>query len=272
MGVLDPNTYLDGAMTLDAERSRKVVQTTVAEPLGLSLDAALARMEAAYLDRVAGALRSEPLTADTVIAAFGGAGPMTVCGAAERAGVRRVIIPRTAAVFSAFGIGFSDISQGYEAPLSTVDAAPEVAARLRQRARRDLFAEGVDLDACVETVRLLAARGEQDVVLGSDDELQPGDLASLELSLVSPLPHVTIGGSGDVGASEAVVGGARTVLDGTGGSSALPVYDLLDQPPGARAVGPAVIEGPFFTMRLQAGWRFDTTAAGDLLLTDERSR
>jgi hypothetical protein len=52
----------------------------------------------------------------------------------------------------------------------------------------------------------------------------------------------------------------------------LPVYDLLGQQPGARAVGPAVIEGPFFTMRLPAGWRFDTTAAGDLLLTDERSR
>ena len=61
----------------------------------------------------------------------------------------------------------------------------------------------------------------------------------------------------------AVAGGARTVLDGTGGSTALPVYDLLDQPPGARAAGPAVIEGPFFTMRLPAGWRFDTTAAGD---------
>ncbi|HZE48144.1 MAG TPA: hydantoinase/oxoprolinase family protein [Jatrophihabitantaceae bacterium] len=272
MGVLDPNTYLDGAMTLDAERSRKVVQTTVAEPLGLSLDVALARMEAAYLDRVADALRTEPLTADTVIAAFGGAGPMTVCGAAERAGVRRVIIPRTAAVFSAFGIGFSDISQSYEAPLSTVDGSSEVTEQLRRRARRDLFAEGVDLDACVETVRLSATRGEQDIVLGSDAELRSGDVASLELSLVSPLPHVTVSGAGDVAESDAAPTGTRTVLDGTGGSSALLVYGLVDQPPGARAVGPAVIEGPFFTMRLPAGWRFDTTAAGDLLLTDERSR
>jgi len=272
MGVLDPHTYLDGAMTLDVERSRKVVRTTVAEPLGMSLDAALARMEAAYLDRLADALRTEPLTADTVIAAFGGAGPMSVCGAAERAGVRRVIVPRTAAVFSAFGIGFSDISQSYEAPLSTVDAAPDVAARLRQRAWRDLFAEGVDLDACVETVRLLATRGEQDVLLSSADEMRAGDVASLELSLVSPLPHVTVAGAGDVGASEAVATGPRTVLDGTGGTSALAVYDLVDQPPGAWAVGPAVIEGPFFTMRLPAGWRFDTTAAGDLLLADERSR
>jgi N-methylhydantoinase A len=49
------------------------------------------------------------------------------------------------------------------------------------------------------------------------------------------------------------------------------VYTLLDQPRGAEAEGPAVIEGPFFTMRLPDGWLFETTAAGDLLLTDQRS-
>ena len=270
MGLLDPHTYLDGSMTLDVERSRKAVAATISEPLDLSLNEALARMEAAYLDRVAEALRTETLTPDTVIAAFGGAGPMTVCGAAERSGVRRVIIPRTAAVFSAFGIGFSDISQNYEAPLSSADAVPEVTEQLRRRARRDMFAEGVDLDSCVETVRLRATRGEEDVMLDAA-ELQEGDVASLELSLVSPLPHVKVGGDDQVADSDAVAAGQRTVLDGTGGSAELPVYSLLDQPSGAQARGPGVIEGPFFTMRLPTGWRFQTTAAGDLLLTDERS-
>jgi N-methylhydantoinase A/oxoprolinase/acetone carboxylase beta subunit len=271
MGVLDPQTYLDGALPLDVERSRKVVQETIAEPLGLPLDAALVRMETAYLDRVAEALRTEPLTRDTVIAAFGGAGPMTVCGAAERAGVRHVIIPRTAAVFSAFGIGFSDISQHYEAPLSSLDEVAEVAERLRQRARRDMFAEEVDLDNCVETLRIRVVRDEQDFALSLDDLLPDGDEVSLELSLVSPLPHVTIRGNAQVPESDAVAMGSRTVLDGSGGSADLPVYSLLDQQPGAFGHGPAVIEGPFFTMRLPVGWRFHTTAAGDLLLTEERS-
>ena len=175
MGVLDPHTYLDGALMLDVERSRKAVMATVAEPLGVGLDAALARMEAAYLDRVAEALRTEPLTADTVIAAFGGAGPMTVCGAAERAGVRQVIIPRTAAVFSAFGIGFSDISQHYEAPLTSLDGdtVADVVGRLRRRAQRDMFAEGVDLGACVERFRLGITRGEQDTLVDLDDPPWP---------------------------------------------------------------------------------------------------
>ena len=30
-----------------------------------------------------------------------------------------------------------------------------------------------------------------------------------------------------------------------------------------------MIEGPFFTMRLPESWRFQTTAAGDLMLTIE---
>ena len=46
------------------------------------------------------------------------------------------------------------------------------------------------------------------------------------------------------------------------------MYALLSQPPGAQASGPAVIEGPFFTMRVPAGWQFATTVAGDLRLTD----
>ena len=277
MGLLDPHTYLDGSMTLDAERSRKAVQATVADPLGVPLDAALFRMEAAYLDRVARALQTEPLTPDTVIAAFGGAGPMTVCGAAERAGIRTVIIPRTAAVFSAFGIGFSDISQHYEAPLSAVDDVVTVAEQLQQRARRDMFAEGVDLDACVENFRLSITRGEEEVLMELADprdvarHVRDRDVASLELSLVSPLPHVAIGGDGQVGDSKAVATGSRSILDGIGGTAELPVYALVDQPPGAHRQGPAVIEGPFFTMRLPEGWRFHTTAAGDLLLTDERS-
>ncbi len=52
---------------------------------------------------------------DTTLLAFGGAGPMSAAGAARLAGVKHVLIPpRTAAVFSAFGISFSDIGKTYE--------------------------------------------------------------------------------------------------------------------------------------------------------------
>ena len=60
----------------------------------------------------------------------------------------------------------------------------------------------------------------------------------------------------------------RVLRDGRGGQAETPVYELLSQRPGARGSGSAVIEGPFFTMRVPEGWQFETTAAGDLRLTD----
>ncbi len=288
-GLLDPGTYLDGSLKLDAERSRKAVQAHIADPLGIGIDEALARMEEAYLQRLAGALRTEELAPDTVIAAFGGAGPMSVCGAARQAGVKHVIIPRTAAIFSAFGIGFSDISQTYEYPLTAADTETlaEAARELRLRAARDMYAEGVEAGDCVESLRLriehgvIDGRAAGDTVIdlsAADDaaadgaaitaHLGDGDVTSLELSLLAPLPHVTIGSGLDVAAQSAAPSDARTVRGRTGNAVELPVFTLLDQPCGVQGAGPAVIEGPFFTMRLPEGWQFQITAAGDLLLAD----
>ena len=93
-------------------------------------------------------------------------------------------------------------------------------------------------------------------------------MASLELSLLAPLPHVVTGGGRDIAAQAVAPSGARVVRGRTGNAVELPVFTLLDQPCGAQGAGPAVIEGPFFTMRLPEGWQFQITAAGDLLLAD----
>ena len=82
-------------------------------------------MEAAYFERIAAVLRRRRRRSArrTTIAAFGGAGPMSACGAARtRRRAPRAECPKMAAVFSAFGIGFSDIAQSYEAPVAGVDA------------------------------------------------------------------------------------------------------------------------------------------------------
>ncbi len=276
MGVLDPGTYLNGSLKLDAEPSRRAVETTVAEPLGIGIDEALYRMEEAYLERVADAVRSAHPARDTVVAAFGGAGPMTMCGAARLAGVSRVIVPRTAAVFSAVGIGYSDISQRYEQPLGDGVPVGEVGSELRARAARDMSAEGVDPAGCVESWRLRIERDERDEFVDladpADAAKQPGDgLVSLALTVVAPLPHVSAAPVGQVEPSLAVPAGIRAVRGRDGGLLDLPLIDLVAQRPGAQIDGPAVIEGPFFTMRLPMGWQAQTSAAGDLLLTDLRS-
>jgi len=236
-------------------------------------------MEDAYAGAIAAALAdSTTITGDTVLAAFGGAGPMTVCGAARRAGARHVLIPSMAAVFSAFGIGFSDLGQRYEQPLPATDPAAikQVADHLLALGARDMFAEGMDASACIPRFRITVEDEDEDEerVIELDDlhdagtHLTPGGRASLELVLLAPLPHVTLGRGGDIGASPAQAEGTRALRDGRGGHAEAPVYSLLSQRPGAHGSGPAVIEGPFFTMRVPEGWQFDTTAAGDLRLTD----
>ena len=276
-GLLDPATYLGGTLPLYADRSAKVIEDKIAGPLGIELDDALRQMEEAHAQAIARALAdATTVTGDTVLAAFGGAGPMTVCGAARRAGARHVLIPRMAAVFSAFGIGFSDLGQRYEQPLPAVDYATicDVADRLLALGARDMFAEGVDVSACTPRFRLTVEHEDSERVIELDDlhdaatHLTPGDRASLELVLLAPLPHVTLGDGSDIGASPAQADGTRVLRDGRGGQTETPVYALASQRPGARGSGPAVIEGPFFTMRVPEGWQFDTTAAGDLRLTD----
>jgi N-methylhydantoinase A len=138
---------------------------------------------------------------------------MTICGAARRAGLRQVLVPRTAAVFSAFGIGFSDVSQHYEQPLQRTDA--------------EAVAEPGDVA----------------------QHVQVDELASLELSLTAPLPHVSVGVAGEVSATAAVAAGTRTVQTRGGAGKELPVYTLLDQPRGAEAEGPAVIRPPDWRVR-----------------------
>ena len=277
LGVLDPDTYLDGGFSLDAERSRAVITEVIAEPLGITLHDALIRMEAAYFQRM-----SQPFAADvedaaaTTVAAFGGAGPMSACGAARIAGVRRVLVPKMAAVFSAFGIGFSDIAQTYEANVAGMDAQDFDAtkATLLARATRDMFQEGHEIDEC---------RLEWNVVLEDADgqlvselpyltsDLQPGTgehNTMLTLTARYELPHASIRQAESVAKTPAVAASTRKVRSAVDKVDEVPVFDLDSQTAGASAAGPAIVEGPYFTARVPHGWVFDVTVSGDLMLTD----
>ncbi|WP_028245882.1 hydantoinase/oxoprolinase family protein [Pseudoclavibacter soli] len=279
LGVLDADTYLDGALALDAERSRAVITKTVADPLGITLEEALVQMEAAYFQAIANAFADRIEDADhTTVAAFGGAGPMSAAGAARLAGVRQVLIPRLAAVFSAFGIGFSDIGQTYEVALDATSAEDleEQYRRLLKRAERDMFQEGHDLSECTisTTVTIERADDETDarvVDYRPEDalELADGEVATLSLTAARELPHVEIDAAQRPEPVEARAATTRSVRADATLVEDVPVYRLEEQQPGARANGPAIVEGPFYTARVLGGWRFEVTAAGDLLLTDE---
>ncbi len=279
LGVLDPKTYLNGEMFLDSERSRTVITKTIAEPLGISLEEALVRMEDSYSQRMAGAFAhfvEDPET--TTVAAFGGGGPMSACSAARIAGVRHVLVPKLAAVFSAFGISFSDIAQTYETNITGMDAdaVDEAKKAMASKASRDMFQEGHELGDCLLDWSLVTenADGSSSPSTVYSDGLIPslttGQSVILSLKATFSLPHPVIEGGTPSDKSDAVASGTRAVRSSATQIDTISVYLLEDQQPGATASGPAIVEGPFFTARVPAGWSLDISAAGDLLLTDTK--
>jgi N-methylhydantoinase A len=277
LGVLDPDTYLDGGFSLDAERSKTAIRTAVADPLGISVEEALVRMESAYFKRIAESFApaiDDPR--ETTIAAFGGAGPMSACGAAQLTGVHSVLVPKMAAVFSAFGIGFSDIAQSYEfaLPERTAEAARHAHDTMLERAERDMFQEGYELAACAVTWKLVVENpagsivSESDYSVGDAPDTEAGQQASLTLEVRHALQHVAIDTGDVVTAHQAVPSGSRRVRSAVDTVDEVSVYTLADQQPGAVADGPAIVEGPFYTARVLPGWTFEVSGAGDLLLTN----
>src|ERR1700726_1107423 len=247
LGVLDPDPFLDGGFSLDAERSKTAIRAAVADPLGISVEEALVRMESAYFQRIAESFASsvdDPR--ETTIAAFGGAGPMSACGAAQLTGVHSVLIPKMAAVFSAFGIGFSDIAQSYEfaLPEPTAEAARQAHDSMLERAERDMFQEGYELAACAVTWKLVVedpAGGivsESNYSVGDPPDTETGQQASLTLGVRHPLQHVTIDTGDAVTVHRAVPSASRRVRSAADTVDEVSVYTLVDQRPGAFAEGP----------------------------------
>ena len=157
---------------------------------------------------------------------------------------------------------------------------PEVVVKgavdeLTERARRDMFGEGVDLDGCNVTHRLVSEDGSS-IELDSTKIVGPWNPtpASLELSLVSPLPHIALSDRAETAPFPATPAGSRAVLDTQNLPARrveVPVYTIETLAPGATAAGPAIVEGSFFTMKVPVDWTFVSTELGDLLLTDLRS-
>lgn len=267
-GLLDPATYFGGQLNIDVERARAAIAEHVAGPLGIDVDAAAEAMVDAWVHKVADALKAHTeITQDTTLAAFGGAGPLLTCRIADAAGISQVIVPALAPVFSAFGIGFSDVGHEHELSLAKADAASFDAARqqLIERARRGMFAEGADLDDCSLQLTLKVS-GQEDRTLGADEAwpsgIATGSRVVLSLLAVKPIPHAQLRGGFGQARAVAKAAGERRLR-----GAAVPLFRVEDLGSGAIGLGPAVLEDAFFTGQLDAGWRFEINDAGDILLS-----
>ena len=276
LGLFDPKSYFGGGMGLDLDRAATAIAVNVAEPLGLKLEDALQQMELAFEAKVAAELhRATKISKDSVLLAFGGAGPLNACGVAEIAGITQVAVPQMAAVFSAYGIGSCDISQRYTESLTRNDQSglDAALASLQARAGRDMYAEGFDKGQYDIEARLVAtdSKGAETNHVLSDAPVFPAAMTAaatveLELAAIKRLradtgatARVTVGAA-------AAATGVRNILARGHGRIDVPVYRLAALKPGDHAVGPAIVEEDYFTCRVLEGWIFVISDAGDILL------
>ncbi|MCC2658270.1 MAG: hydantoinase [Panacagrimonas sp.] len=244
----------------------------------MSLDEALVKMEQAYVAKIADAMKSiAPNLKDAALLAFGGAGPMSACRVADALGIKEIIVPRMAAVFSAFGIGFSDIAHSYDAALSDTGekGLSDVIDRLTQRAERDMFAEGFDLSECtVEKTLSFSQNGEQSTRRLNGDKKVPDGLKSaqdlrVQLRATKSIPHFALKSDDTKGGKSTQTKLGRKVRLSDGGQlsdSDLPLFRHEELQPGQGAAGPAVVEEEYFTCLIPAGWKFAVNDNYDLVL------
>jgi N-methylhydantoinase A/oxoprolinase/acetone carboxylase beta subunit len=273
-GILDPESYFGGDLALDPKRAAATVEQKIATPLGIDLEDALMQMQHAYEEKVAVELRhSAEISKETILLAFGGAGPLNACGIAEKAGISTVAVPKMAAIFSAYGIGECDISQNYVSTIHNIsDTKLKDAIRvLKDKASRDMYAEGFDDGNYELRVRLSADVAGQEISKVLTNEFVPTEFkliehVEVELSAVKVL---RIGREGQVKYQEkekATLNSNRTLLMKGQGHIEVPVYKLNQMTPGDYSEGPAIIEEDFFTCLVLEGWNFVISDAGDILL------
>lgn len=273
-GILSAETYFGGELNIDISKAVDAIDQRIAGPLRLDGDSAALRVLDAWTKRLAHEIvRVARPDQDTTMVAFGGAGALMATEVANAAGVNRVIIPALASVFSACGIGFSDLSHQYRQQFPVEPAEQQVLVdNLLDRALRDMFAEGVELGECKLTWRLTGNDGDALFVASGRNGFEvPDELSGrrdlvLQLEVVKEVEHLAFAPVGNEAIHEAAAAEHRQLLEGDGTRVAVPVYRLDTLAPGATAAGPAVIEEAYFTGRINDGWRFTISANGDVVL------
>ena len=300
---LDPDYFLGGTMRLDMEAARDAVAARVGGKLGMSVERAaqgiLTVTNAALGAAVRLSLFEKGLDPrDFALLSFGGAGGLHATEVAAEMGIGEVIFPREPGTLSAYGILFGDIAQDIaRSRVLPAERAslPEIAAMvggLRSDADARLAADGVDeARRRFKVAADMRYRGQAFELLVPWDEpagiTEPGldalasrfhtmhqqrfsysepggavEIVTLRVKAIGLLPKPD-----DAPApppARASRKGRRRVFDGAEWRD-VPIWDRDALAPGERIEGPAIVEEPFATHFVAAGWMAGLGAAGALI-------
>jgi N-methylhydantoinase A len=122
LGYLNPEYLVGGAVKLNAEKARAVFAASIAEPLGMTIEQAAYgahQIAASNMIRAIKAVSSERGRdpREYTLFAFGGNGPLFACSMAEALGIRRIVVPPCAGLFSSFGLLYAQVEHHYSRTL-----------------------------------------------------------------------------------------------------------------------------------------------------------
>jgi len=157
LGYINPAYLVGGALPLNAGKARRVFEETIAAPLGLSLAHAAYgahQIAASTMIRAIKAVSTERGRdpRDYALFAFGGNGPLFAAGMAEALQMKRIVVPPSPGLFSAFGLLYADVEHHYSRTfrrlLESVDPQELAEAwnRLVHEAMDQLAADGFSSD------------------------------------------------------------------------------------------------------------------------------
>jgi N-methylhydantoinase A len=165
LGRLDPAGLLSVSEPVPIAHVRDVFRVRLAEPLGLSIEAAAAAVIRLANTHMAGAIRMVSISRgydprDFSLFAFGGAGPLHAVALAGELGIPEVLVPARPGLTNALGCLVADLRQDFvntlNAPLGSVDMG-EVHAILAAQCDRGIAINAEEQSEIVETTVLHGA-------------------------------------------------------------------------------------------------------------------
>lgn len=281
-GLMDPDGFADGQMSLSRPAAEAAIREHVATPLNVTVEEAASLICLTVEQSMIAAI--EDITVrrgidprDFVLVSGGSAGGVHAAAIARELGMRQVIVPRSAGVLSAYGINVGDVTFGFARSFFTsstqfdAEGVNRVVADLQQEgsafldrmsvpaARRELVLSAEARYAGqVWQLTLPLTRGEfrddadvAELVEGFHrlHERQYAVRAPNDPVEITELNLLAIGRAETALAAPRRTGGSSGVtrrrsayLAEAGGAVDIAVHDLEDLEPGQTVAGPALIQ------------------------------
>lgn len=303
IGTLQPKYFLQKGIQIDKKKAQEALGR-VGSPIGLSAEEVAAGAIEVMNHTIAHSIRMQAMTkgydlGNFSLIAFGGAGPLHACFIADQLGIRKILFPDFAGVFSALGAALADYRYDFvqahpsKMDLLTENKLEEIFQGLMARASaklQDLPALGLKAERSLD-LRYVGQSFEINVSLDSQakdrvskeesveqfhrlheelygycDRKEPVELVNLRLSCCALTPKPKLVKKGEA-FDKTRTDGVAPILSPT--KKRKEEYAFIDKASlkdGEQVIGPCIILSPNSTAIIPQGWRGPMDENGTMVL------